>query len=53
MPPKGYTSISLPDEMVKEIDKLVANRRYGYTSRADVVADAIRRLMEELKPLSR
>lgn len=53
MPARGFISISIPEEMVKEIDKLVENRRYGYTSRADVVADAVRRLMAELKPLSR
>jgi metal-responsive CopG/Arc/MetJ family transcriptional regulator len=39
--------------MVKEIDKVVENKRFGYTSRADVIADAVRRLMEQLKPLSR
>ena len=53
LPAKGYISISIPEEMVKEIDKVVKKRRYGYTSRADVVADAIRRLMAALKSLSR
>jgi len=43
----------IPEEMVKEIDRLVQKRRYGYTSRADVVADAVRRLMAELKSLSK
>ena len=52
MPRNGYTSISIPDEMVQEIDKVVARRKYGYTSRADLISDAVRRLMRELKPLS-
>jgi metal-responsive CopG/Arc/MetJ family transcriptional regulator len=52
LPRKGYTSISIPDEMIKEIDKLVAQKRHGYSSRPDVIADAVRRLMKELKALS-
>lgn len=53
MPTKGYVNISIPEEMVKEIDKLIKKRKYAYTSRPDVIADAVRRLMEDLKPLSK
>lgn len=53
LPRKGYTSVSIPDEMIQEIDRVIAKKKYGYTSRADLVADAIRCLMVELKPLAK
>lgn len=53
MPRKGYASISIPDEMVKEIDRIVAQKKHGYSSRADLIADAVRRLSKELRPLER
>lgn len=45
MPRKGYTSISLPDEMIVEIDKKIQNKKLGYSSRADLIKDAIRRIL--------
>jgi metal-responsive CopG/Arc/MetJ family transcriptional regulator len=53
LPPKGYVNISIPTELIEAIDKLIEKKKYGYNSRPDVVADAIRRLLTELKPLSR
>jgi metal-responsive CopG/Arc/MetJ family transcriptional regulator len=53
LPRKGYTSISIPDDMVKEIDRIVNQKKHGYSSRADLIADAVRRLTETLKPLGR
>ena len=53
MPRKGYTSISIPDEMAREIDKIVSQKKHGYSSRADLIADAVRRLAKDLKPLER
>lgn len=44
---KGYTSVSIPRSLAKEIDKLVG--LYGYTSRAELVKEAIRRHLEEAK----
>jgi hypothetical protein len=53
LPREGYTSISIPDEMVREVDLIVKQKKYGYSSRADFIADAIRRLQRELKPLQK
>jgi metal-responsive CopG/Arc/MetJ family transcriptional regulator len=53
VPREGYTSVSIPDEMVREIDLVVKQKKYGYSSRADFIADAIRRLQRELKPLQK
>jgi len=51
LPRKGYASISIPDEMIREIDKIISQKKYGYSSRADLIADAVRRLAKELKTL--
>lgn len=41
-------TIKLPRELVDKIDNLVSSGKYGYTSRGDFVADAVRRRLEEL-----
>lgn len=45
---KRYTNISLPDELIKEIDKVVAESRLGYRNRADLCKEAIRNFLREL-----
>ena len=43
---KGYVTIKLPCDIVKEIlDPLVGT--HGYSSRADVIKDALRRFAEK------
>jgi Arc/MetJ-type ribon-helix-helix transcriptional regulator len=45
-----YRTIQLPEEFViQEIDPLVNNKKLGYSSRANVVVDAVKRLSESLK----
>jgi len=41
-----YDIIKIPRELVKEIDEFVG--KYGYTSRAEFVKDATRRLITDL-----
>lgn len=43
----NYISVSLPAELIEDIDQVVGSQ--GYRSRADVVTDAIRRHLEKLK----
>ncbi|RLE38258.1 hypothetical protein DRJ17_04635 [Candidatus Woesearchaeota archaeon] len=40
---KGWVGVAIPKELADRIDKLVGH--YGYRSRNDVVADAIRQLL--------
>lgn len=42
-----YKSISVPSKLVAEVDKWVG--RHGYRSRAEIVVDATRHLVEELR----
>jgi len=48
MPKKGYTSVTIPTDTEKDIDKII-DRGHGYRSRAGVVIDAVRRLALDLK----
>jgi metal-responsive CopG/Arc/MetJ family transcriptional regulator len=48
MPKKGYVSVSIPEELGKDIDK-IKRSGHGYRSRAEVVVDAVRRLVTDLK----
>lgn len=36
------TRVNVPVEMAKAVDKVVANKKFGYKSRDDFVRDAIR-----------
>ena len=45
---KRYTNISFPDELIKEIDKIVEKSRLGYKNRADLCKEAIRNFFREL-----
>lgn len=46
---KGYTTIALPDEMVKEIDEVVKQKKRGYTSRAELIKEAVRVLIDKIR----
>ena len=46
---KGYTTIALPNEMIKEIDEIVAQKKRGYTSRAELIKEAVRVLIDKIR----
>jgi len=41
-----WGNVRISHELIESIDKIVGTR--GYSSRADVVADAVRRFLEQL-----
>ena len=45
---KGYTTIALPDELVVEIDALIKTKKRGYSSRGELVKEAVRILIDKL-----
>ena len=47
--PKVYRHVSLPEDLVKRIEEIIKNEKYGYQSIAEFVKDAIRRRLEELE----
>jgi len=46
-----YTTVSIPVSLAEKIDEVVESEKYGYKNRPEFVCDAIRRRLEELKPL--
>lgn len=42
-----YVNVSVPEELAKEIDKFMESSKYGYRSRAEVVVEAVRRLLDK------
>lgn len=51
--PREHTTIALPTEMIKYIDKIIRHRRivakYGYSSRADLIRAAVTKHLEKLE----
>jgi len=41
-----YTVVKIPENLVNEVDRFVG--RFGFTSRAEFVKEAVRRLLTEL-----
>lgn len=51
MPQPGWRSISLPEEMIEKVAKIIEERpELGYKSISSFIIDAVRRLIEETKP---
>lgn len=46
---KKYIGIALPENLTKEMDKIVKVKTWGYQSRAELAKDAIRQLIIKLK----
>ncbi len=46
---KGYTTVALPDELVREMDDIIAKKKKGYTSRGELVKEAVRNLLKGME----
>ncbi len=44
-----YVNVSIPEDLAKKIDEFVSKSKLGYRSRAEVVIEALRRLMSDKK----
>lgn len=42
---KGYVTISLPADLIEHVDAFLAKNTWGYRSRAELVAAAIREFL--------
>ncbi len=45
----GYVTVSIPEDLANEMDEVVKKKTRGYSSRAEIVKDAVRRLLDSLK----
>ena len=53
MADEDYLSVRLPRELMAEIDRLVDRKALGFRSRAEFIADATRRRLEEIIELEK
>ena len=54
MPPRSYKGITLPEEMIEEIKKVIeAHPELGYSSVAEFVKEAIRSKLTEIELVER
>ena len=47
--PKRYVNVKLPVELGDEVDKILERKVLGYRSRAELVAEAVRDKLIQLK----
>jgi metal-responsive CopG/Arc/MetJ family transcriptional regulator len=39
---RGYTSVSIPDSLLNEIDEILKKKYFGYKTRSEFVKEALR-----------
>ena len=45
----GYTTVRLPSKLIEEVDKLIAEGKWGFKTRAEFVKEAIRQYLLKFK----
>ncbi|MFQ5951732.1 MAG: ribbon-helix-helix domain-containing protein [Candidatus Geothermarchaeales archaeon] len=48
MPRKGYSAVSLPEDLLERVRQVIESERGGYSSIAEFVKEAIRLRLKEL-----
>jgi metal-responsive CopG/Arc/MetJ family transcriptional regulator len=48
-----FISVSIPESLILEIDKLIATEKLGYESRPEFIKEAVRKRLEEVRALAR
>ena len=43
-----YTNVALPEELIKEIDKVLKESGLGYKSRGEIVKESVRAFLKDL-----
>ena len=51
--PDKFVSVSIPTEIIEQIDRVIDSRKPGYESRPEFIKDAVRRRLEEMKALAK
>jgi metal-responsive CopG/Arc/MetJ family transcriptional regulator len=49
----SFISVSIPESLIVEIDKILEKEKLGYQSRPEFIKEAVRKRLEELKTLER
>ena len=46
---KGYTTVALPNILLDQVEEIIKDRRHGYISKPELIKDAIRRMLTDLR----
>ncbi len=49
MAAKTFTTVGIPDELIKEVDEIIKIKKHGYRSRPEFIKEAIRKLLREVR----
>jgi len=49
----NYLNVRLPKQLIAQVDRIVDRKALGFRSRAEFIADAIRRRLEEILEFER
>lgn len=49
----NYLNVRLPKQLIAQVDRIVDRKALGFRSRAEFIADAIRRRLEQILDLER
>ena len=47
--PKRYVNVKVPEELADEVDKVLADRKMGYRTRAEFIVEATRQRLMDLR----
>jgi Arc/MetJ-type ribon-helix-helix transcriptional regulator len=50
---KRFETVSVPVELLEEVERVVEERKNGYTSVAEFVRDAVREKLQEIQGIDR
>jgi len=43
----SYRGVNIPEELMREIEKIINKKKYGFTSKAEFIKQAIREKLQE------
>jgi len=46
---RGWKSVPLPEDLLKEVDEIVRIQELGYTSRSELIKEAVRLRLAEIE----
>ncbi len=44
-----YTNVALPEDLIEKLDRVIRKSKLGYTSRAEIVKEAVRVFLAKLQ----
>lgn len=45
----AYRGVNLPEELMQQVERVIAKKKHGFTSKAEFIKQAIREKLEQYK----